>query len=426
MLPWHWLLITQDGYVRPCSHGSLPVGNLAEASLTKIWNGQKMQELRASILEGKIHPVCHSRECPYQRPQVAFRDPTKPIFPKGKLAVDFDERFYLERYPDVARAVRSGALVSGFEHFLRHGCYESRKHRYKPRTLGAVFAPIKALVLKCCGRPDLLMPGRTRRVRNAIHAIHEFDRGATVVRSDPVDLVLSLTTVCNMRCVMCPQGRGLVANPQHMPLSMVNGIRPFVKKASRICLSGVGEQTVGKAFKEILRIAPHGPDRCLKMNSNGYSLTDKKIDELVKSSLTEFNVSLDAATPVTYGKIRGGDFRKVIGGITRLVEAKRRLLKNDLLICINMTLSRVNLSEAVDFVMLGKTLGVDLVVFSQLYSFGDNADWRVSRGDWMFEYSEQMIGRNFEEARTVLRKVKETAAQIGMLVEYRSNVEQYL
>ena len=26
--PWHWLIVTADGDVMPCSHGSRPVGNL--------------------------------------------------------------------------------------------------------------------------------------------------------------------------------------------------------------------------------------------------------------------------------------------------------------------------------------------------------------------------------------------------------------
>lgn len=38
----------------------------------------------------------------------------------------FDEAYYLERYPDIADAVRAGDLISGFEHFSKYGAEEGR------------------------------------------------------------------------------------------------------------------------------------------------------------------------------------------------------------------------------------------------------------------------------------------------------------
>jgi hypothetical protein len=38
----------------------------------------------------------------------------------------FDERFYLETYPDIRDAVKSGKLVSGLEHYISTGYFESR------------------------------------------------------------------------------------------------------------------------------------------------------------------------------------------------------------------------------------------------------------------------------------------------------------
>ena len=102
MNPWHWLLISQEGDVRPCSHGAVSVGNLGRQSIGEIWNGPIMQELRASILEDKVHSVCKSRDCPFQQSQAAFREPTTPVFPGRELAVGFDEDYYLQRHKDLA------------------------------------------------------------------------------------------------------------------------------------------------------------------------------------------------------------------------------------------------------------------------------------------------------------------------------------
>jgi len=39
---------------------------------------------------------------------------------------EFDERFYLENYPDIAAAVRSRKVASGLDHYLETGYFENR------------------------------------------------------------------------------------------------------------------------------------------------------------------------------------------------------------------------------------------------------------------------------------------------------------
>ena len=41
----------------------------------------------------------------------------------------FDERFYLENYPDIAVAIRSRKVRSGLEHYLETGYFENRLPR---------------------------------------------------------------------------------------------------------------------------------------------------------------------------------------------------------------------------------------------------------------------------------------------------------
>jgi len=44
---------------------------------------------------------------------------------QGQL--EFDEQFYLSRYPDVREAVEKGDFASGHEHYLGHGQHEGRE-----------------------------------------------------------------------------------------------------------------------------------------------------------------------------------------------------------------------------------------------------------------------------------------------------------
>lgn len=54
---WHALIVLWDGSVLPCTqdfHGLLDLGNVREASLTKIWNSERMVSLRKKILSREV------------------------------------------------------------------------------------------------------------------------------------------------------------------------------------------------------------------------------------------------------------------------------------------------------------------------------------------------------------------------------------
>lgn len=44
----------------------------------------------------------------------------------------FNNEFYFKEYPDVLAAVNNGIFKSGYDHFIKHGKKEGRKHEFKP------------------------------------------------------------------------------------------------------------------------------------------------------------------------------------------------------------------------------------------------------------------------------------------------------
>jgi hypothetical protein len=48
---------------------------------------------------------------------------TRPLL----YAVEFDERWYLQRYPDIAEAIRAGHVKSARRHFIDNGYFEGRQ-----------------------------------------------------------------------------------------------------------------------------------------------------------------------------------------------------------------------------------------------------------------------------------------------------------
>lgn len=53
-----------DGSVRMCGWTNYNIGKLVESSIEELWNGEKAQEFRKSLLDGSYR-YCNSNKCPY-------------------------------------------------------------------------------------------------------------------------------------------------------------------------------------------------------------------------------------------------------------------------------------------------------------------------------------------------------------------------
>jgi MoaA/NifB/PqqE/SkfB family radical SAM enzyme len=363
-----------------------------------------MRDLRAKILAGEVHEVCRSTDCPYQQAHLVFTPPNEPAALDQELAETFDEAWYLEAHPDVRAAVERRQLVSGLEHFARHGRAEGRAYRIVSR--GRVAPPASAA--------------------NATLALFEYSRGATELRSNPVDLVIQVSTICNLRCVMCPHGVGAVERPHHMPPEILERAMPFIDTAARMIVSGLGEPFIAPAFWKLVEHCTGRDDVFIRANSNAHFVTPESALRVLRSGLNEISFSLDAASSETYAKIRGSDFERVCAGVATMTEARRRHPRASLEIFVNMTLMVENVAEAAQFVELAHGLGVDAVLFSQLFPFGDQPDWRVERRGWSFAYPEQMLKCAPDTVREHLRAAQLKAEELGMKIVWQSNTHLYL
>lgn len=404
MYPWHWLIIGHDGNVFPCGHGSKSVGNLNLNSADDIWNGPTMQEIRTSLNNDSVHEVCRSTDCPHQQAHLAFTPIERPPALDEEFAKSFDEQWYLESHSDVRAAVQRRQFSSGLEHFGRHGRAEGRGYRLISQN-GL---------------------NQTVAVANSALALLEYSRGATILRSRPVDLVLQVSTVCNLRCVMCPHGTGAVERPSHMPTAILDHVRDFIAVASRMIVSGLGEPLLAPAFWRLIEDCAQRDDVFVRANSNALLVTPEKARRLMVSGLTEISFSLDAATRSTYAKIRGGDFDRAIDGVRTMCAARQAHPRRSLEIFMNMTLMAENIAEAPSFVALAAELGVDAVLFSQLFPFGNDPRWQVQRPGWTFVYTEQMLNRVPIEAVKYINEARSLAATVGLRVIFQSNTDIYL
>jgi MoaA/NifB/PqqE/SkfB family radical SAM enzyme len=79
---------------------------------------------------------------------------------------------------------------------------------------------------------------------------------------------------------------------------------------------------------------------------------------------------------------------------------------------------RENIEELPDFIRLGKSLGVDEVVFWQM---NEGEHWQVERDGWKFDYDAQLLKRFPEISNRMIREAMALARELGVVVPLDQN-----
>src|SRR5215467_10568413 len=147
----------------------------------------------------------------------------------------------------------------------------------------------------------------------------EYAARKLVVANLPTRITIESTSICNLRCVMCPQAIDAVDRPRHMPEQILDSLAEACAVVSSAQLHGIGEPLASPVFWRALESNAFHPDAQLTVNTNLTLLNDRHLALLVGARPKLWlNVSLDAASERTYRHIRGADFGEVTGNIARL------------------------------------------------------------------------------------------------------------
>ena len=166
---------------------------------------------------------------------------------------------------------------------------------------------------------------------------------------------------CNLRCRMCAiQFRQ--DGPPHGPLAFM----PFERFTALVAqfpalrelhLQGLGEPTMHPQFFAMVR---HAVDRGIRVstNSNLTLWSERRARQCAESGLFELSVSLDAADPAIFERIRvGAHFGKVLRNLRRVLAA-RATARSPMRVRIVMVLMRQNLADLPALVRLAAQEGV--------------------------------------------------------------------
>ncbi len=228
---------------------------------------------------------------------------------------------------------------------------------------------------------------------------------------------LETTTYCDINppCVMCYtrvlHTRGDDEN-KNLPEKVFEKIQPYLKNFEVISLHSIGEPLIGRKLFEILDSIDTGKTSVM-FNTNGISLTEEKSRLLIEKGLKVINFSIDAATAEVFKKIRRVDFERVIRNIKRLSELKNEMDSKFPTIEMNITLMKLNLKEAVQFIRLSKELGAEIVHFGVLNK-SVAEDYQLWNQDFLFHYRAQMLDLDSQEFIETMREVSKVAKKLGI------------
>jgi len=232
-----------------------------------------------------------------------------------------------------------------------------------------------------------------RQRTNALVNVREMAEGRAELRSTPRSLGIDLYGVCNVKppCVYCDWdfSKELEGGNVDAPFTRdtLRAWGELFDNASNLVNCSIGEPFMMKELDELLD-AFGEQGKTLEMATNGQILTDRNVEKLLGRRIHLY-VSLDAATPETYAKLRNDKFDRILANLRRLIAAKGGRDRMPMVHMVFMPM-RVNLHELEAFVELCAGLGVDRMVLRPLnYNEATELDWE--RGGHHFKYADELL-----------------------------------
>ncbi|MFC1912291.1 radical SAM/SPASM domain-containing protein [Chloroflexota bacterium] len=180
-------------------------------------------------------------------------------------------------------------------------------------------------------------------------ALNQYHKGYTVLPEMPIRVRVEPTNVCNLKCVMCPNGqpgdvkaRGFMSMEVYK--SIIDELRLFPKPIWLFLYLG-GEPLLHKEIIDMIKMAKNAGLNC-RFNTNATLLQGDIIDELLNSGLDCIEFSFDDVSPDEYEAMRvNASYDNTLTNLTRFLERKKELKLNMPLV----TISSLRLREKADY-----------------------------------------------------------------------------
>jgi radical SAM protein with 4Fe4S-binding SPASM domain len=204
--------------------------------------------------------------------------------------------------------------------------------------------------------------------------------------------------VCNLRCPLCPTGRGMLARPRgRMELSLlkriVDEIAPY---AYRVEMYNWGEPFLHPDIIDMIRYVSQRRIT-VGLSSNLNRLDAEMARQVVESGLTQLIVSIDGATQETYATYRRrGQLDLALGNLELLLKTRQDSGHRTPFIIWRMLVGRHNEHEVEAVKAMAHKMGVDSFLTSALFVDTEDPsqleEWLPTNQDYSpYDYSAETL-----------------------------------
>ena len=195
----------------------------------------------------------------------------------------------------------------------------------------------------------------------------------------PRSLYIETTNRCNLRCKGCIQFRGLREAERDISLDELIMITDQLPELERTALHGVGEPLLNINLSGMIRHLK-SRDVFVLFNSNGILLDEKWQNSLIDTGLDELRISLDAASPEGYKRIRNNSgFNRIVRNLRSFVKLQNKRWTDHPKLSIWFLGTKDNITELPDVIQLASDVGIKEVYLQRLVYFLDDDGFGVAR-----------------------------------------------
>lgn len=175
-----------------------------------------------------------------------------------------------------------------------------------------------------------------KKLVNRYRGVRAYTAGEAVNPAAPVELIIEITSFCNLECVMCPRVNMKRNRQGYMEMDLFRSIIDQIKDHIELVYlsGGLGEPLAHPKFGDMVRYCVANGVR-VGLSTNASLLRPKKVDELLDAGPDLLLLSLDGATKETHESIRvGSTFETTMGYVEHFLrEKERRNLKRPHTVC---------------------------------------------------------------------------------------------
>lgn len=195
----------------------------------------------------------------------------------------------------------------------------------------------------------------------------EIELHAEYCVSWPKNLIINLTSMCNMLCRFCGQvnfqkGYEKGYNLSHIDVDKLKAIFQDVERGYplNVGLQGDGEPLIQKDFRDVYTFCKNKfPYSDLQVCTNGVGLTPGMSEFLYEGKLAWLNISLNAGSADIHEKVTGVRvFERIISNIAYFQKLKQSHNSARPGIGMSYVLARYNLDDVENFICLCADLGI--------------------------------------------------------------------